>query len=310
VFPAAATPEAERPILDGMLRESTGMFAYRYLPQNLVGTDPRAQTEDLGDDPVRSSTYAIANLRRVVPNLVAWTTRAGEPYDDLAEIHGELIGMWGTYMGHVTNIVGGMVVDAKEADQDGAVWGVVPVARQRAALRFLQANVFDTPSWLLPSEILSRTGANNASAGLQARQTTVVTALTDARRLERMMLAPRVGAPLAGYDAATYLGELTGAMLATTSPDANRRMLHRVYVERLAALLNPPAPPAGGGPQFAGALPALNVSRTDLGALARQQLIQVRSVARTNAALTTQGATNRAHWRDLDARVTEVLEPR
>jgi hypothetical protein len=309
VFPTATTPDAEKPILDRMLRESTGMFAYRYLPQNLVGVDPRAQTEDLGDDPVRSSTYAIANLRRVVPNLVAWTTRAGEPYDDLAEVHGELVGMWGTYMGHVTNLVGGMVVDAKEADQDGAVWSVVPVARQRAALRFLQANVFDTPSWLLPSEILSRTGVNNASAALQARQTTVVTALTDARRLERMMLAPRVGAALAGYDAGTYLTELTNALMATASPDGNRRVLHRVYVERLEALVNPPAP-AAPAQQFPGALPPLNVSRTDLGALARQQLIALRVIARTNAALTTQGAVNRAHFRDLDARITEVLEPR
>jgi len=310
VFPQAATPDAEQPILDRMLRESTGMFAYRYLPQNLVGTDPRAQTEDLGDDPVRSSTYAIANLRRVVPNLVAWTTRAGEPYDDLAEVHGELIGMWGTYMGHVTNVVGGMVVDPKEADQAGAVWSVVPVARQRAALRFLQANVFDTPSWLLPSEILQRTGANSASAALQARQTTVVTALTDPRRLERMMLAPRVGAALAGYDAGTYLTELTAAMMAASAPDANRRVLHRVYVERLEAMLNPPAPPAAAGPQFPGALPPLNVSRTDLGSLARAQLIAVRAMARTNATLTTQTATNRAHFRDLDARVTEILEPR
>jgi hypothetical protein len=112
----------------------------------------------------------------------------------------------------------------------------VPVARQRAALRFLQANVFDTPSWLLPSEILSRTGVNNASAGLQTRQSTVVTALTDARRLERMMLSSRTGASLAGYDAGTYLGELTAAMMASASPDAHRRMLHRVFVERLEAL--------------------------------------------------------------------------
>lgn len=309
-FPQAATPEAEKPILDRMLRESTGMFAYRYLPQNLVGTDPRAQTEDLGDDPVRSSTFAIANLRRVVPNLVAWTTRSGEPYDDLAEVHGELIGMWGTYMGHVTNVVGGMVVDAKEADQPGAVWGVVPVARQRAALRFLQANVFDTPNWLLPSEVLSRTGVNNASAALQARQSAVVAALTDARRLERMTLAPRTGSSLAGYDVGTYLTELTTAMMATASPDANRRVLHRVYVERLEALVNPPAPATGAAAQFPGALPPLNVSRTDFGGLARQQLIAVRAMARTNAVLATQGATNRAHFRDLDARITAILEPR
>lgn len=303
VLPQAATPEAERPILDRMLKESTGMFAYRYLPQGLVGTDPRAQTEDLGDDPVRSSGYALQNLRRVVPQLVAWTSRPGEPYDDLAEIHGELIGMWGTYMGHVTNLVGGMIVDAKVSDQAGPVWQVVPVARQRAALRFLSANVFATPGWLLPTDIISRTGPTAPSAALAARQASVVTALTDARRLDRMGLAAQVQ-PGVGYDAASFLAELTSALVAPGAPDANRRALHRVYVERLEALMDPPA--ATGPAGFGG--PALNVRRTDLSALARAQLVAIRAIGRSAAAAALTPVA-RAHWQDLVARVDQALEP-
>ena len=311
VLPQAATPEAERPILDRMLRASTGMFAYRYLPQGLVGTDPRAQTEDMGDDAVRSSTYGLANLRRVVPELVSWTTRPGESYEDLTEVHGELIGSWATYLGHVANLVGGMIIDTKVSDQEGPVWQVVPVARQRAALRFLAAQAFDTPNWLLPPSILSRVGTAPVNA-LAARQAAIVSALTDARRLDRMTQGGRLQ-PGVGYDAATFLTELTNALVAPATPDANRRALHRVYLERLEALLDPPAPPAaaaaGGAAGGPPGPPPLNVSRTDLGALARAQLRAIRVAASTTAAAAT-GPLVRAHWNDLIARVDEALEPR
>lgn len=307
VFPQAATPEAERPLLEAMMRRESDPFPYRYLPQNLVGVDPRAQTEDLGDDPVKSSGYGVANLRRVVPQLVAWTTKPGEPYDDLAELHGELVGMWGTYMGHVSNVIGGMVIDAKVADQGGPVWQVVPVARQRAALRFLTQQVFDTPSWLLPTDVLARIGPASAN-GLIARQQNVLAQLTDARRLDRMAQSAQLQ-PGVGYDAATYLGELTRAVMGAAAPDANRRTLHRVYLERLEALTEAPAAASGGGPGGGGGAPAVNPRRGDLSALARAQIRAVQATARTNVAAATT-ATLRAHWQDVADRAGELLDPR
>lgn len=299
VLPQAPTPEAERPLLEAMLRRGTDAFPYRYLPQQLVGTDPRAQTEDLGDDPVKSSTYAVANLKRVVPELVAWTTRPGEPYDDLAEIHGELLSMWATYMGHVANLIGGMQVDLKVADQPGPVWQVVPVARQRAALRFLTVQVLETPAWLLPTGIVSRIGTSGAAA-LAARQQGVLNQLTDARRLDRMSQADLLE-PDVGYDAGTYLGDLTRAVLGSGMPDANRRALQRVYLERLELLTRAPSTTGAGAA-------AVNPRRGDLTALARAQIRAVQSAARSNASSAT-AATIRAHWLDLADRATEMLNP-
>jgi hypothetical protein len=186
------------------------------------------------------------------------------------------------------------------------VWGVVPVARQRAALRFLAAQVFDTPNWLLPPAILSRIGPTGPTAGLAARQATVVAALTDPRRLDRMALSARLQ-PGVGYDAGAYLSELTGAVVGGATPDANRRTLHRVYLERLDALLEPPAAtggPGGGG----GGQPQVNVRRADFAALARAELRAVRAAANTHAAASTN-ATVRAHWADLAARVDAILDP-
>ncbi len=307
VFPQAATPADERPILDAMLKNSTGMFAYRYLPQNLVGVDPRAQTEDLGDDPVKSTSFAIANLKRVVPNLVPWTTRPGEGYGDLAEIHGELLGMWGTYMGHVSNVVGGMQVDPKEADQPGAVWQVVPVARQRLALRYLGAEALTTPFWLLPQDILSRIGPSGGAA-LAARQAALLTSLTTPARLDRMVQASTLQ-PGVGYTVNDYLTELTRLVTSTATQDEYRRQLQRVYLERLEALMDPPPAPAAGPGGGGGGAPAVNVRRSDISAAARAQVRGVLAIARTNAVAVGVTPIRAAHWNDIAARAERILDP-
>lgn len=311
VLPDAPTPAAERPVLERMLRNSTGMFAYRYLPQQLVGIDPRAQTEDLGDDPVTATTYALANVRKVVPQIVAWTSRPGEDYGDLAEIHGEVLQMWSTYMGHVTNVVGGMRIDQKVSDQAGPVWQVLPVARQRAALKFLADQVFDTPEWLVPADIISRIGpAATGMGALATRQAAVLAALTQPARLDRMAQGAALS-PGVGYDVAGYLGELTGAVVGTGAPDANRRLLHRVYLERLQALIDPPPAPAAGPGQGGGGFgpPPVNVRRTDITAAARAQVRAVASAARAKALVSPAGV-QKAHWQDLVDRAQAILDPR
>ena len=322
VIPEARTPEEERPILDRWLREQSGAMGYRYLPQFLAGVDPRSQTEDVGDDPVRASAYAIDNLKRVVPNLVAWTTRNGDDYSELNELYGEALGMWARYMGHVVSVIGGVQVDLKTADQDGAVFTAVDRERQQAALRFLGEQAFRTPTWLAPDAILSRIGPPAGQTSLVDRQAAVVTQLLDTRRLARLAQAEAMN-ERGAYTPAVYLADLRralwGAPGSLTTPDANRRTLQRVYLERLAALVEPPeAPPGGGGPGGGGGggpqeppsplLVAPNVPRTDLPALARSQLRAIQADAR-RAAGTASSAVVRAHWQDVVDRVEKVLRP-
>src|SRR5688500_19929109 len=93
--------------------------------------------------------------------------------------------MWSNYMGHVTNIIGGVNVDAKTADQSGPVYRVVPKARQKAALEFLAEQVFRAPDWLAPDDITSRLGPTP----IVTRQANVVTSLLSAARLGRLVEA-------------------------------------------------------------------------------------------------------------------------
>jgi hypothetical protein len=311
VLPNAATPEAEKATLNKWLAEQTGPMPYRYLPQFSVGIDPRAQTEDIGDDAVRSSGYAVQNLKRMLPNLVAWTTQPGEDYTELAELYGETLGMWSQYMGHVTNWIGGLTINLKTADQSGPVYSVVPKARQKAALQFLSEQAIRTPSWLQQPDVLARIGPPLGANSLANRQAGVLTQLMDARRLARLLESQSMD-PANAYPLDEYLEELRSAVW-TGVPDANRRTLHRVYLERLETLMAPPAAaPQGGGPgggpgfQIPPLLQQPNVRRADISALARAQLRAIQAQARRLGAAST--GVNRAHWQDIDARIEVIIE--
>jgi len=311
---AAKSADDEKPTLNRWLTNQTGVFPYRYVAQGLGSSDPRNQTEDLGDDPVKATNYAIMNYKKMIPQLVAWTTKSGEDYADLQELYEEAVGRWAGMMGHVTTVIGGVNVDLKTADVSGAVFKIVPKDRQKAALAFLAENAIATQDWLVPKEIITRIGPNGT---LAARQEGFVVQLLTATRLGRIAESEKYE-PAVAYPLAEYLSDLKRVVWSAPSPDATRRRLQRTYLARLAVLVNPPAPaPAGaaaGGPPAAPARPipfvtAPNVAMSDMPALARAQLREIQRDARASAA-TAKTAVERAHWSDVVDRVTEILEPR
>jgi hypothetical protein len=309
------TADEEKPILNKWLTNQSGPFPYRYVSQGLGSGDPRNQTEDLGDDPVKATAYGVKNYKKMIPQLVAWTTKTGDDYADLQEVYEESVGRWAGMMGHVETVIGGVNVDLKTADISGAVFTVVPKEKQKAALAFLAENAIATQDWLAPKDIITRIGPNNT---LATRQAAFITSLLSAQRLGRLAEAERYD-PGAAYPLAEYMSDLKRAVWGVPSPDASRRQLQRVYLTRLAALVNPPAPPtpapgAGGPPpgpppRVLPFVTAPNVPMSDLPALARAQLREIQRDARGSAS-TAKTAVERAHWNDVVDRVTEILEPR
>jgi hypothetical protein len=319
VIPTAKTAEAEIPTLDKWITSEKGMFAYRYGPQQYTGIDPRNQTEDIGDDAVKASQYAMMNLKKVFPQLVAWTTKPDDDYEELDELYNEALSQWSQYMTHVTNVVGGVYVDFKKAGQAGAVYHIVPKEKQKTALAFLADNAFAAQAWLSPSDVIARIGQPDQS--VSTRVGNIVTQLLAANRLGRISDAESLDP--AAYKLGDYLDDLQKAVWTGAAPDAHRRTIQRVYLERLAALVNPPAPAAaagaggrggggggGGAPQPPRPFAANpNLPRTDIAPLARAQLRSIQAQARTSAGTATSSVV-KAHWADIADRVTAILEPR
>jgi len=130
--------------------------------------------------------------------------------------------------------------------------------------------------------------------------------------------------PTAAYPLTEYLADVKHDVWNSPqglSPDANRRGLQRAYVARLGAILNPPAPPpapAGAAAAPAPAQPqpprpfltAINLSQSDLPALARAQLRAIQAQARTAASAAAVSASVKAHWDDIADRIAEILSPK
>ena len=85
-----------------------------------VGQTLGKTREAVGDaDAVVATGFGIKNLKRVADMLLPATSHQGEPYDDLEELYGRMLGQWATELTHVTGIVGGFNSQQKHAGQDG-----------------------------------------------------------------------------------------------------------------------------------------------------------------------------------------------
>ena len=67
-----------------MSKHTDRLYKYSEAQDVRDAVDPRAQNEDLGDDPVRSSLLGIENLKRIVPQILQWTTTGekGQTYEE------------------------------------------------------------------------------------------------------------------------------------------------------------------------------------------------------------------------------------
>ena len=197
------------------------------------GEDPRAQTEDLGDDAVKASEYGIKNLKRVMENLPKWTKQDNEQYNDLREMWNAVVDQYSRYMNHVRNNIGGRY-NNNTPGQEPFVG--VPKERQKEALQFLGRHVFDTPEWLFPENIMSKNGTNVLMT-MSNRQENILSQLMTISRLN--------GIANTGYPTEEFLNDLFAEVWQkegdTDLKKKLRRGLQRSYIQNLNDLLNPTA---------------------------------------------------------------------
>ena len=112
--------------------------------------DPRCQTEDLGDDPVKAGEYGILNLQRGVKQLDKWT--ADDPKDlygnNLETIWEEYQGQFLRYMGHAIRYIGGAYKTYNTRAQGGTTFEPTPLARQKDVMQFVGKHALQEPAWM------------------------------------------------------------------------------------------------------------------------------------------------------------------
>lgn len=148
----------EDEILEAFLAKHQGKeYRYSETQQQRSAVDPRALSEDLGDDPIKSARLGIENLKRVMPHLIDWTrnNKPGQNYDEAAGLYSAVIYQWTLYLYHVMANIGGIYLDRPTIEWSNvprrSAYTFVEKERQKEAVQFLLDEVLCFPEWLFGS---------------------------------------------------------------------------------------------------------------------------------------------------------------
>ena len=266
--------EEEKSILKSWIMEKADDLKYRF---GSAGIDPSSQTEDLGDDAVKASEYGIANLKRIMPKLMEWTTRDGETYNELGYMYGQVLGQFGRYMGHVSNNIGGIYQYYKTSDQDGAVYTHVKKSRQQNCMNFLHNQLFETPKWMINKEILNKIEFAGITNRIRSTQSRTLNSLLDFGKMARLIENEAINGKNA-YSLIEMMTDLRKGIFnevyKNKTIDVYRRNLQLAYLDRISYLMNNEQ---GSTPSWArNYVTSVKVSQSDIRTVAANQLIELR----------------------------------
>ena len=266
--------EEEKSILKSWIMEKANDLKYRF---GSAGIDPSSQTEDLGDDAVKASEYGIANLKRIMPKLMKWTTKDGETYSELGYMYGQVLGQFGRYMGHVSNNIGGIYQYYKTSDQDGAVYTHVKKSRQQNCMNFLHNQLFETPKWMINKEILNKIEFAGITNRIRSTQSRTLNSLLDFGKMARLIENEAINGKNA-YSLIEMMTDLRKGIFnevyKNKTIDVYRRNLQLAYLDRISYLMSNEQ---GSTPSWArNYVTSVKVSQSDIRTVAANQLIELR----------------------------------
>jgi hypothetical protein len=273
--------------------------------------DPRAQSEDLGDNSMKASAYGIKNLQRILAGLPVWTNEEADRYENLNNMYKQVLSQFSRYMGHVLKNVGGVYETLRSVEQPGDVYESTPKARQREAVQFFQQQLFKTPRWLLDKNIVNKISNPSSDNPVESLQTSILGSLLSSSRLNNLLQASNRFGGANTYSIEELLDDTRSGIwkeLATRQPiDEYRRNLQKAYAEAMISILNP-APPTVLAPgimfQF-----GPNTKNTDLPSIARAELVSLRG--RILAAIPGTGdKLSKYHLQDVAERIRQALNPK
>ena len=150
----------EAEIAGKIIEAKAGDPLYRYGAQQMATSaaygsyDPSARTEDLGDDPIKSSDYGIRNLKYILSRMNEWVGADDEVFTHRGDLYTQLTNQYYRYIGNVMAQVGGIYLN--NVKDGSAVKPSVPVARkvQRASLKWVVSQLRSS-SWINEPSVTS-----------------------------------------------------------------------------------------------------------------------------------------------------------
>ena len=254
-------------------------------------SDPRALTEDLGDDAVAASNYGIQNLKRVLPQIPEWNAEESDMYVHVARMYEAAVGQFNRYLGHVSANIGGRFITNRSIEQPGDRYEAVPKDRQKRALSFLNENLFQKPAWLVEQpytfSITDRPDSYLYTLVNNVVSTSNLLSLEKLARLEQFSLYDP-----SNYKPEEYLSDLSGMIFSELwkggAVNSYRRYLQRRFVDVAVSVVGAAANSSSDG-------------RTLV-------LAELQKIHDKAAKAKSSDAATQAHWKDLALRIEKVIE--
>lgn len=243
------SPEEEFEQLQELLdHHDSNIYRYSEAQDSRAAIDPRALSEDLGDDPVKSAKYGIANLKRIVPQIVEWTTtgKRGQDYDEAARLYSAAVAQWNLYIYHVLANIGGIYVDNTSVGDGKPTYRFVETPRQRDAVQFIIDEALTQPSWLFDADVSNYTFLvtntpfgrleNSPNYILKNAQSYILWDLLSDNRIIRMYENEAMNGKKA-FRADEMMDMLHNSIFAKTingvTPDVRERSMQKNFVDAL-----------------------------------------------------------------------------
>ena len=287
-------PEDETNILDKWITDKGNNPIYKFGIQRRKGFDPESQTEGIGNNQVKASTYGVENLKIVAKNLQKWTSDQTNSYDDLAELHSELLSVFSRYSGHVTGVIAGVSEYNKKPEQGGYIYQIFTRSSQIEAMEWLHKNVFTNQKWLIPNNIIKNiypTGQTETILKLQNRQ---LFSLLSSSKLQRMMNAEVTEKEF--YAATDMIVDLRKGIFSETDNSRNvgifRRNLQKSFIERMRVVMN-----------------TEEIKNSDLFSIVRGELVVLKNKM-TIVINRNLNKITKYHYKDCIVRINDILNPK
>jgi hypothetical protein len=234
-----ASEDQQNEYMNRWIMERTEKNKYLWFGAQGSG-DPRRQSEDLGDDPVKAGHYGILNLKREMPQLIDWTREPNADYTSLLDMQKKVIGQFQLYLMHAANLVGGIMFNSVTVEDKGNAIAFVPREKQRRAIQFLDAELFTTPEWIVDKKAFLLGGGAGLFDVMDIQKEVLQSVMSQPNFFH--LFWNQTFETSQTYTVDELLGDLEDCIFRELKNDqpitVSRRNLQKLYCERLITCLN------------------------------------------------------------------------
>ena len=195
--------------------------------------NPSAQWEDLSDNPVKASEYGVKNLKIAMTNLPKWTKTENGTYYTTSDLYYTICDQFSFLIRHAYSQIGGVHENLANIEQ-GEIYAPVPKATQKAAVAFLNKEVFNTPAWLFDPNVLNKWAKPAKKDHYQKFQDNTLYHLLSANRMLRMHTATMRFGKAKTYTVDEFMTDLNKGLFAELqtrqSVDSYKRFVQKQAV--------------------------------------------------------------------------------